>query len=102
MTYTALAGIGIVVAVLVDLVIVRSRLLLTIRFWFAWAILVFFQLLTNGWLTGLGIVQYDPEVILGLRVAYAPVEDLAFGFALILITLSVWRALGRRDVPQAR
>ncbi len=96
MTYTLLAGIGTVVAIVLDLVVLRTRLLATARFWFAWGILVSFQLLTNAWLTGRGIVQYDEDIILGLRIAYAPVEDLAFGFALIVITLSVWRALTPR------
>jgi lycopene cyclase domain-containing protein len=93
MTYTLLAAIGILVAVLLDLFILKTRLLATGRFWFAWAVLLFFQLLTNGWLTGRGIVQYDDAVITGVRIAYAPVEDIAFGFALILITLAVWRKL---------
>lgn len=101
MTYTALAAIGIGVALLVDLVILRTRLVTTARFWFAWGILTFFQLLTNGWLTGLGIVQYDPAAHLGIRIAYAPVEDLAFGFALIVTTLSVWRVLGRKEAARA-
>lgn len=96
MTYTLLAGIGIVVAIVLDLFVLRTRLLITARFWFAYGILVFFQLMTNAWLTGRGIVQYDESVILGLRIAYAPVEDLAFGFALIVLTLSVWRALTPR------
>ena len=51
-----------------------------------------FQLLFNGVLTGLRIVRYDPSTILGLAVAYAPVEDLGFGFALILLTLASWVA----------
>lgn len=101
MTYTALALIGIVVALVIDLVVLRTRLVLTVRFYFAWAILIFFQLLTNGWLTGREIVQYSPEAITGLRIAYAPVEDLGFGFALILLTLSVWRFLSRLD-PKAQ
>jgi lycopene cyclase domain-containing protein len=95
-TYTALAVIGVVLAVALDLAL-RTRLIVSARFWFAWAILVFFQLISNGWLTGLGIVQYSPEAILGLRLAYAPIEDLAFGFALILTTLCAWRVLARKD-----
>jgi hypothetical protein len=66
---------------------------------------VLFQLLTNGWLTGRGIVRYDPDTIIGSgrvslfgdgRIAYAPVEDLGFGFALVLTSCVVWVWLGRR------
>ena len=97
MTYTLLAGAGVLIAALMDLIVFRTRLLLRARFWFAYGILAFFQLLTNGWLTGRDIVQYDEDTIVGLRLAYAPVEDLAFGFALILITLSTWTLLSRKD-----
>jgi len=31
------------------------------------------------------------------RLVYAPVEDLAFGFALVLTTSVVWVWLGRRS-----
>ena len=94
MMYTLLALVAVAVAVVVDLLVTRSRILATGKFYFAWAILVFFQLLTNGWLTGRNIVMYDEAHIIGLRVAYAPVEDLLFGFALIVLTITVWVRLG--------
>ena len=97
MMYSLLAVIAVVAAILVDLAITRSRILATGKFYFAWAILVFFQLLTNGWLTGRNIVMYDEAQIVGLRLAYAPVEDLLFGFALVVVTISVWVRLQKAD-----
>ncbi len=47
MSYTALAGIGIIAAVLVDLTVLRTRLVLTKTFWLSYAIIVAFQLLVN-------------------------------------------------------
>ena len=96
MTYTWLVGFALLATAAWDLVALRTRLLFRKAFWVAYAIMVSFQLLVNGLLTGRRIVQYDPDTILGLRLAYAPVEDLGFGFALILLTLSCWVALGRR------
>lgn len=93
--YTAGALVAIVVAVLMDLVVARTGLLRTRLFWASYAIVVFFQLIVNGILTGLGIVQYDPDVILGIRLAYAPIEDLGFGFGLVTLTLVAWTRLGR-------
>ena len=43
----------------------RTRLTSTRDWWSAYAIIVVFQLLTNGWLTGRGIVRYDADAILG-------------------------------------
>ncbi len=105
MTYTQLALAGVLTAVAVDLLVLRVGLLRRRMFWVSYGLVLFFQLLTNGWLTGRGIVRYDPATIVGSaepvflgsgRVVYAPVEDLAFGFALVLWTLDVWVWLGRR------
>jgi lycopene cyclase domain-containing protein len=96
MTYTVLVAAGLAFAAAWDLLLLRTRLLGRRAFWTSWLIMVLFQLLTNGVLTGLGIVRYDPRAILGVRVAYAPIEDLGFGFVLILLTLSSWVWLGRR------
>jgi lycopene cyclase domain-containing protein len=96
MSYTVLAAIAVVAAVAADRWVLRSRLLTSRDFWTSYAILLFFQLVTNGVLAGLHIVRYNAASILGLRLAYAPVEDLAFGFALITITLGCWARLTAR------
>ena len=105
MTYTALAVVAVVAAVALDRWAVRTRLTTTGSWWSAYAVIVVFQLLTNGWLTGRGIVRYDSDTIIGSghvslfgdgRIAYAPVEDLGFGFALVLTSCAVWVWLGRR------
>jgi lycopene cyclase domain-containing protein len=97
-SYTLAACLGALAALTVDLVILRTRLVLRRLWWTSYAIVVGFQLLTNGVLTGRRIVTYNPDAILGVRVAFAPVEDLLFGFAMVLLTLSVWVWLGRRGV----
>lgn len=103
MTYTALAVVAVVLALVVDRWVVRTRLTASGTWWSAYAIIVFFQLLTNGWLTGRGIVSYDGDAVLGSgeitflgdgRLVFAPVEDLAFGFALVLLTCVAWQRLG--------
>jgi lycopene cyclase domain-containing protein len=95
-SYTALAVAGVAMSVLLDLAVLRTRLLTRKAFWVAYAIVVFFQLVTNGILTGCSIVTYSPDAIVGLRFAYAPVEDLLFGFALVTQTLAWWVWWGRR------
>lgn len=94
MSYTLIAVTAIVVAVLIDLAVTKSRTIKTGAFWFTTSILVFFQLVTNSWLTGRGIVNYDKSQIIGLRIASAPAEDLLFGFSLFLLTITVWVRLG--------
>jgi lycopene cyclase domain-containing protein len=96
MSYTALAFIGIAFALLMDLLVLRTRLVQQRVFWISYAIILVFQLLTNGILTYRNVVRYDSGTILGLRIAGAPVEDLLFGFSLVLQTLSWWVWWGRR------
>lgn len=93
MTYSAIAAYSVLIAIVLDLFVIRSAIVSQWRFYFAWAILLVFQLLTNGWLTGREIVQYDESQITGVRLANAPVEDIAFGFSLIVLTLSIWQRL---------
>jgi lycopene cyclase domain-containing protein len=96
-SYTVLALLGVAATMLVDLLLLRTRLLRRKAFWTAYGIVVLFQLVVNGLLTGLRVVRYDPRRIIGWRIAYAPVEDLLFGFAMVTLTLSTWVWLGRRD-----
>lgn len=93
--YTWASLTAIVVAVVVDLWVVRTRLLTTKLFWASYGIVLFFQFIVNGILTGLDIVQYAPTGILGLRVFFAPVEDIGFGFGLVTLTLVLWMRWGR-------
>jgi lycopene cyclase domain-containing protein len=100
MTYTVAALLGVAGALAVDLLALRTRLVTRAVFWATYPIIIGFQLLSNGILTGRGIVIYDPAAILGWRIAFAPVEDLLFGFAMVLFTLSLWVWLGRRGVQR--
>ncbi len=105
MSYTTAALLGVALTVALDLWVLRTRLLTRKAFWTAYAIIVFFQLVTNGVLTGRRVVTYDAGAVLGGatprllgdgRIVYAPVEDLLFGFALVLQTLAWWVWWGRR------
>ena len=111
MTYTGIAVVGVLVAIALDRWVARTRLTTTRTWWSAYAIIVFFQLLTNGWLTGRGIVRYSGDAIIGSgeirfigdgRLVFAPVEDLMFGFGLVLCSCVAWTWLGRRPALRDR
>ena len=101
MTYSLAAVVAVLAALACDWLVLRTRLVRRRAFWTAYAILFGFQLAANGVLTGLGVVRYDHRRIIGWRIAHAPVEDLLFGFAMIVLTLSTWVFLGRVAVPRA-
>ena len=94
MTYTQLTLLGVLIVVTLDLYVFRTKILKRKVFWVSYSIVIFFQLVTNGILTGFGIVEYDGAAIIGSstlkdspptligdgRLVYAPIEDLLFGF----------------------
>lgn len=102
MTYTQLALTAVPLAIVFDVFITKRRMILRRAFWTSYAIILPFQLLTNWWLTSREIVMYRDPFITGRRIASAPVEDLLFGFALILSVISLWIYWGARGVQQER
>jgi lycopene cyclase domain-containing protein len=94
--YTLLAALATLLAFLIDQYVTKVNLIQKRAFWTSYAIILPFQLLTNWWLTSRDIVMYSSREIIGLRIASAPVEDLFFGFALILMVLDLWVSLGRK------
>lgn len=114
MTYTQIAFVAAILAVICDRWIIKSAITSRKVFWVSYVIIIFFQLVSNGVLTGFGIVEYSGVKIIGSdtpvdfappflgdgRIAYAPVEDLIFGFALIVLTLSLWVRLGRDGIQR--
>lgn len=114
MTYTQLALLAVALVVAADMWLLRTRMVTRPVFWASYAIIIFFQLITNGMFTGFGIVKYQDAAIIGGtspeagpppfigdgRLAFAPVEDVLFGFALILLSISGWIWWGRRGVER--
>lgn len=114
MTYTAIGLLAVAITVLLDLFAFKTRMVTRPIFWASYVIIVFFQLITNGLFTGTQIVKYDGAAIIGGsspadsapaflgdgRIAFAPVEDILFGFSLILLSLSLWVFWGRKGIDR--
>jgi lycopene cyclase domain-containing protein len=114
MTYTQLTLLGVLIVVTLDLYVFRTKILKRKVFWVSYSIVIFFQLVTNGILTGFGIVEYNGDAIIGSstaqdsppafigdgRLVFAPIEDLLFGFCLVVLTLVAWVWLGRIGVQR--
>jgi lycopene cyclase domain-containing protein len=98
MTYTQIALGAVFMSAFLDIEVLKTGLLKRKVFWTSYAIILPFQLLTNWWLTSRNIVMYSSDTILGIRIASAPLEDLFFGFALVLSVMSNWVFLGRKGV----
>ena len=96
LSYTQITVYALILTIFFDMFITKNSLLSTIRFWLSYTIIFPFQLITNWWLTSREIVVYNPDAIIGLRLAGAPIEDLILGFAMILAVMSMWETLLKR------
>ena len=113
MTYIQIAIIYCLLAIIVDLFILKTKVLKLRLFWISYIIVLFFQFLTNGVLTRFLIVRYNdfatiggdyttkvPPMIGDGRLFFAPVEDVFFGFSMILLTVSIWIWLVRKNIQR--
>lgn len=113
MTYLQIGIIYCLLAIVVDLLILKTKVLKLKMFWISYIIVLFFQFLTNGVLTRFLIVRYNdfatiggdyatkvPPMIGDGRLFFAPVEDVFFGFSMILLTVSIWIWLGRKNIQR--
>jgi lycopene cyclase domain-containing protein len=100
MIYADLVIFILMISVFIDLFGLKNRLLTRPLFWASYGIILPFQLMTNWWLTSRNIVMYDPNAIIGTRVMSAPIEDLIFGFALILNVMGMWEYWGIKGVQK--
>lgn len=97
--YTIWAVTSVVAAVLVEVVWARTGILRRPAFWVTIAITWAFQVPVDGWLTKLTapIVIYNPKELSGARFPWdIPLEDFAYGFALVTLTLTLWVRAGAR------
>ncbi|MDN5766212.1 MAG: lycopene cyclase domain-containing protein [Humibacillus sp.] len=97
--YTVLAVLSVVATVVLERR-VGLGLFRRAQFWISMAIVGFFQVLVDGWLTKLSapIVIYNAEHYLGLRFPWdIPVEDYLFGFSMVTSAIVLWERAKRKQ-----
>lgn len=87
--YTLLAAVSVVMICFVDN-LAGTRLLKQGKFYFFLVIIFGFKLLVNGYLTGKGVVLYNPGMFLGARIGSIPLEDFLFGFSMVSTVIISW------------
>lgn len=90
--YTLIACVSVAAIVILD----RAsgiRLLARGEYYLFLLVITGFKLLVNGYLTGSGIVLYNPRFYLGIRLGSIPLEDFLFGFSMITLSILTWEYL---------
>ena len=98
--YTLPAVAAVLVVIGWELAVLRTGLFRRPAYWISMAIVVFFQVLVDGWLTKLSapIVVYNEHHSSGIRFPWdIPVEDFLFGWAMVTAVLLLWERRRVRD-----
>jgi lycopene cyclase domain-containing protein len=91
--YTVWALVAGAAVIALEALWLRTGLFRRPAYWVTMAITWGFQIPVDGWLTKLSapVVIYNPKEFSGVRFPWdIPVEDFAYGFALVTLVLLVW------------
>jgi lycopene cyclase domain-containing protein len=95
--YTVWALVAAATVVALELCVLRTGVFKKPAYWITLAITWGFQVAVDGWLTKLSapVVIYNPHEFSGVRFPWdIPIEDFAYGFALVTLVLVFWLRLG--------
>ena len=98
--YTIASIVAVVAVVVVELAWLRTGIFVTATYWVAFGIVLFFQVLVDGWLTKLSapIVVYREPDTSGLRPVWDILaEEFLYAFALLTLVIMVWDRAGRGE-----
>lgn len=73
--------------------IFKTHLLKMKRFWIFQAIVFVFTLIFDNYAVANGIYSHNTNMITGIRLPFAPIEDFIFGFSLLYLNLMVYEKL---------
>jgi len=98
--YTVPAIAAVLIVIALEVMFLRTGLFRRATYWISMAIVLFFQVLVDGWLTKLSapIVLYNESHSTGIRFPFdIPVEDFLFGWALVTAVMLLWVRQPRHD-----
>jgi len=101
--YTIPAILSVVAVCALELAVWRTGLFRRAAYWISMVIVLGFQIPVDGWLTKLSapIVLYHDDHFSGIRFPWdIPVEDFAFGFAMVTAVLLLWERSRLREVKE--
>jgi lycopene cyclase domain-containing protein len=95
--YTGLVFIFIALAVFLDQYL-KTDLIFQKRFYLYLALIIFFTLIFNGYLTWRPVILYGESYQLGLRIFTIPVEDFGYGISLLFLCTILYERLKNKPL----
>jgi lycopene cyclase domain-containing protein len=102
--YTVGSILAALFAIFLEFRLDKGKLYRELSFWISLAIIFFFQILVDGYLTKLSspVVVYSNHHFSGFRFPFSiPIEDFIYGFAMIQLTMTIWNRLQERSSAKA-
>lgn len=87
--YTIISISSVFIAVLLNKLL-KAGLFKKIEYYVYLIFIMIGELIVNGLITGEGIVKYNSEFFIGMRIGSIPVEDFLFGFSMVTVTIIFW------------
>lgn len=84
LTYFGIAVPFLGLVLLLDLVVLKTRVVRTRSFWVVLGIMLGFTAVFDQLFTGLPIVWYDFSLTSGIKLWYAPIEDFTYTIAAVI------------------
>jgi lycopene cyclase domain-containing protein len=85
----------IILVLLIHIYLIKSNYLG--RFYLSFAVCIVPFLVVNGFLTGLPIITYNPQDIMGIHIYTIPLEDLFYGMLFLLLIISLYEYFKTKD-----
>lgn len=99
--YTVWALVAAGAVIVLELAGLRTGLFRKPAYWITLVITWGFQIPVDGWLTKLSapVVLYNAREVSGIRFPWdIPIEDFAYGFALVTLVLALWLRAARSTI----
>jgi lycopene cyclase domain-containing protein len=93
--YTIIAFISVLAVIIID-ILLKTRLILSRKFWVFWCVMFVLIFAVNGYLTWRPVVIYGEEYFMNIRLFTIPFEDFLYGFSLITINIVLWESITRK------
>ncbi len=88
-SYTLFGLLSVLVVVILDLVL-KTYVLKDLKFLIFIAVMMFAELIVNGYLTSRPVFLYGSDAISGFRIGTIPIEDFFMGFSFITFVVILW------------
>jgi len=96
LSYTQILFGFFLTALVMDLFLLKTKLILQTKFWILIVFVIFMQTIFDNWLNGRWgngnyiVGPYDPKYYSGIKILFTPLENYIFGIVLIWMVISVF------------